>query len=514
VTTYSRPGVFISEVAIPQTVASANNGTARGAFTGTFAKGPTVEPVLLNSWYEFTKTFGSISAAYPATIALYTFFANGGRQVYVKRVVGTGALPATVTLEDRAATPRDTLTIEAVNPGTWGDDLSVSITSASASTFNLVILDSNGILEQFTDLSMTTTNSRYVVSYVNSASNYVRVTNENNATTGSDKQPAEGTSGLGSGAKGAAPTRTQFLNALSTFDSITSPILLNNADAAYTFASGGDEATELVLMLNLQADVAGYCENRGDAFAIVDIPVGYSQSEASNYILDLVADADFSAAGDGGNTATYWPWLVVPDSLSAASGATRLVPPGPAAMGQFLANDASRGVFKTPAGFGTRIANAVAVERNLTNAELDAINAQRNPINAIRNVPGAGIVIMGGRTLNNTPGDRYINVRRSLIFLKKELTDRSNFAVFENNDARLQNQLRTSLGNFLRSYWSQGGLRGNTPAEAFFVRCDASNNSAADRENGRINIEIGVALEYPAEFIVISIGQVTGSATA
>ena len=101
-----------------------------------------------------------------------------------------------------------------------------------------------------------------------------------------------------------------------------------------------------------------------------------------------------------------------------------------------------------------------------------------------------------------------------MIFLKNELTNRSAFAVFENNDARLQNQLRTSLGNFLRAYWSQGGLRGNSPSEAFYVRCDASNNSATDIQNGTVNIEIGVAVEYPAEFIVISIGQITGSASA
>jgi phage tail sheath protein FI len=121
---------------------------------------------------------------------------------------------------------------------------------------------------------------------------------------------------------------------------------------------------------------------------------------------------------------------------------------------------------------------------------------------------------MGGRTLNNSTGERYINVRRSMIFLKKELTDRSNFAVFENNSEALWAQLRNSLGNFLREYWSQGGLRGSTPAEAFYVRCDASNNSATDILSGRVNIEIGVAVEYPAEFIVISIGQITGSASA
>ena len=32
--TYSRPGVFIQEVALPQTIPAANNGTAVGAFVG------------------------------------------------------------------------------------------------------------------------------------------------------------------------------------------------------------------------------------------------------------------------------------------------------------------------------------------------------------------------------------------------------------------------------------------------------------------------------------------------
>jgi len=504
--TYSRPGVFVNEVSLPQSVTSADNGTARGAFIGSFEKGPTAAPVLINSWYEFGKTFGSLSDSYKSTFALYTFFANGGREAYIKRVVGTGALPASVLLDNRAATPLDTLRVDAANPGAWGNNLAVEITSASASTFNMIISDTNGILEQFTDLSMTPTNSRYVVSYVNSSSNYVRVTQLVTATVGNDDQPLVAKVSLTAGADGASPSRANFATALATFDTITSPIVMNNSDAAYVFASGG-ETTASATMISIQQDLAGYCEARGDAFAIIDIPAGSTADEAAAFI-------DSAATGDGGNTATYWPWIVSPDSLSAAPGATRLLPPGPAAIGQFLATDASRGVFKTPAGFATRIPNAVAVERALTNTQLDTLNSRVRPINAIRNVPGAGIVIMGGRTLNNTPGERYINVRRSMIFLKNELTNRSAFAVFENNDARLQNQLRTSLGNFLRAYWSQGGLRGNSPSEAFYVRCDASNNSATDIQNGTVNIEIGVAVEYPAEFIVISIGQITGSASA
>ena len=510
--TYSRPGVFISEVALPQSVESANNSASRGAFVGKFAKGPTTSPVLVTSWYEFVKTFGGLSDSFPATWALYTFFANGGRQVYVKRVVGTGAASATVTLRDRAATPVSTLTLTAANAGAWGNDLKAEVTSASATTFNLIISDASGVVEQHNDLSMSSTSSRYVVSYVNSSSSYVLVTDLNSSTAAPDDQPeAAGQKIFTSGADGSTPARAAYQAALATFDPVNSPILINNADAAYAFASGGTTQDRAAAVL-LQGDVASYAEARGDAFAIVDPPAGLTAAEAITYAADV--KAAFAASGDGGNTATYYPWVAVPDQLSAATAATRILPPGPAAMGKFLDTDATRGVFKTPAGFATKVASAVALERSLTNAELDSLNVASAPVNAIRNVPGAGIVIMGGRTMNNTPGDRYINVRRSMIFLKKELTDRSAFAVFENNSERLWNQIRTALGNFLRDYWSQGGLRGSTPAQAFYVKCDSSNNSPAQILSGRVNIEIGVAVEYPAEFIVISIGQITGSASA
>jgi phage tail sheath protein FI len=510
--TYSRPGVFISEVALPQSIESANNSASRGAFVGKFAKGPTTSPVLVTSWYEFVKTFGGLSDSFPATWGLYTFFANGGRQVYVKRVVSTGAASATVTLLDHAGSPASTLQLVAANPGSWANTLKAEVKAASATTFNLIISDSSGVLEQHTDLSMSESSSRYVVSYVNSSSSYVSVTDLGSSTSAPDNQPeAAGQKAFASGADGATPTRTNYQDALETFDPINSPLLINNADAAYAFASGGSVNDRAAAVL-LQGDVAGYAETRGDAFAIVDVPAGLTATEAITYAADV--KAAFAAAGDGGNTATYYPWIAVPDQLSAATAATRILPPGPAAMGKYLETDATRGVFKSPAGFGTRVSNAVALERSLTNTELDALNVAAAPVNAIRNVPGAGIVLMGARTLNNTPGERYINVRRSMIFLKKELTDRSAFAVFENNSERLWNQIRTSLTNFLRDYWSQGGLRGANPSQAFYVKCDASNNSPAQILSGRVNIEIGVAVEYPAEFIVISIGQITGSASA
>jgi phage tail sheath protein FI len=505
---YSRPGVFINEVPLPQLVALADNGQARGAFLGAFAQGPTAEPVLIQSWYDFGKTFGSLSDSYPATWSIYSFFANGGRSAYIKRVVGAGATAASVTLRDRAGTPLSTLRVTAKSAGAWGNALKAEVTAASTTTFNLIISDANGILEQFTDLSMSTTNSRYCVAYVNSASYYVTLTNLTSGTAAPANMPEiAGEKTFASGADGSAPTRASYQTALATFDAITNPLIMINADASYAFASGGETGARAAKVL-LDTDVTAYADARGDVFALIDPPAGSTPAEAITYAIDGCG------AVDGGNAAIYYPWVVIPDLLKSAPGATRVVGPAAIAAGKYLETDASRGVFKTPAGFGTKINSAVALERSLTNTELDNLNAASKPVNAIRNVPGGGIVIMGGRTLNNSTGERYINVRRSMIFLKKEITDRSSFAVFENNSEILWNQLRTAIGNFLRNYWSQGGLRGASPEQAYYVRCDATNNTPTDILNGRVNIEVGVAVEYPAEFVVISIGQITGSASA
>jgi phage tail sheath protein FI len=160
------------------------------------------------------------------------------------------------------------------------------------------------------------------------------------------------------------------------------------------------------------------------------------------------------------------------------------------------------------------MANSVSTEIQLSNTQLDSLNDGTNPINVIRYVPGNGIVVMGGRTILNSPGDRYINVRRSIIYLKKQLTDLSAFAIFENNDSHLWTQIRIVLNEFLRGYWQAGGLRGNSIDQAFYVQCDSTTTSAADILNGRVNINVGVAIEYPAEFVVISLGQLTGNAKA
>ena len=211
--------------------------------------------------------------------------------------------------------------------------------------------------------------------------------------------------------------------------------------------------------------------------------------------------------------AVYYPPITINDPTNSTPGTViAAANPGGAIVGKYAATDKSRGVFKAPAGLSVRIAGAVSVPA-LTNANLDALNSASAPVNAIRYINGSGIVIMGARTLEPGYSTMYVPVRRSLIFLEKALVDLTNFAIFEPNDTILYRRISAVVTNFLNNFWVQGGLRGATPQQAFFVLCDTTNNTLSSVEAGQVNIQVGVALQRPAEFVVINIGQFDGGAT-
>jgi phage tail sheath protein FI len=592
--TYSRPGVYIQEVALPQAVQLADVSQSVGAMAGWLNKGATAAPVLVSSWSEFVKNFGGLNDSYPTTWAAYNFFANGGRQLYVKRLAGTGAVNASISFNDNTGvTTTSTVTaasatsgtvtytanngftagqtvsitglataafnltsvtiatanattftvtnaatgtavtgasatatvvtasnpvfsLTATNPGAWANNYAAQIIpGGSASTFGLNIFAVSGTsytaVESYTDLSMSSTDKNFVRTVINTLSAVATIGTVGFDGTKTPFKTATTPTTFGGGADGTAPARTDYYNpatspatgAWASFDVINNPLVIYAADAPY-------QATT-TLTSQLHGDAMLYAATRDDSFVVVDTPSGLSAALAQTSVTATLAIA---AAGTSGNiAAAYHPWINIPDGTKIA-GAVRLQAPGAAVVGQYLATDATRGVFKTPAGLGNKIALAVSTEYAYTNAELDALNTSVDPVNAIRQVPGAGIVIMGGRTLDNTSNNRYINIRRSLYFIEKEIKDLSSFALFENNDFRLWSQLRTTINSFLLSYWQQGGLRGASPVDAYYVKVDETTTTFSDMQNGRVNIEVGVALQYPAEFVVIKLGQLTGSATA
>ena len=494
---YQRPGVYVQETLNPIAPVVGPSSDSVAAFVGANDRGPTT-PTLVTSWSQYVNNFGSwnVTANNNLPIAVYLFFANGGSQAYVTRVVGTSAAAATRTLTDRAATPLSTLVVAAKNQGTWGNSLNISIVNSNVTGyFDLIIYEGGNttadIVERFTDLSMTATDSRYAVSTVNPLSNYVVLTDSLSATTGANKNPSVVTNqALATGANGSAITSSNISTALALYDTIPQSLVLNVA--GYTDATVVNSAIS-------------YAEGRDDVFVVVD---GAADTVANQ--ITLAASYTSSSLA-----AVYYPQIIISDptlGIGASSATTRAVGAGGAVVGLMASTDASRGVFKAPAGLTARLAGAVSVTA-LTNAELDSLNSAGAPVNAIRFISGSGIVVMGSRTIKAGYVDRYVPVRRTLIYLRKAMVDLTQFAIFEPNDPSLWRRIDSALSSFLTNFWSQGGLRGNTPAEAFFVKVDAENNTQATIDNGEVHIEIGVALQRPAEFIIIKIGQFDGGTT-
>ena len=496
-TTYLRPGVYVQETLNPIAPVVGPSSNTVAAFLGANDRGPEV-PTLVTSWSQYVSKFGSWNTTTnnDLALALYMFFANGGNQAYVTRVSGTGASAAVRILQDRAVSPHNTLEVFANSVGTWGNSLNVSVTnSTTTGYFNLVVYyggsSASNIVEQWTDITMTSTDSRYALSVVNGNSNYIRLVDAASVSTGATKNPAVvSNQSLSTGAEGASVDGTAIATALDLYDTIPQSLVLNVP--GYT-----DDTTVNALI--------SYATARGDVFVVID-----GINDTVDNQLTLAASYTASSAA-----AVYYPQITIADptlGVGAPAGVTKTVGAGAAVVGLYAATDSSRGVFKAPAGLQARLAGAVSV-KPLTNAELDSLNSSNPPVNAIRFISGSGIVVMGSRTLKSGYVDRYVPVRRTLIYLEKSLKDLTQFAVFEPNDARLWSRINATVSAFLTAFWSQGGLTGSNPSQAYFVKVDAENNPQSSIDNGIVNIQVGVALQRPAEFVVINIGQYSGGTT-
>lgn len=201
--------------------------------------------------------------------------------------------------------------------------------------------------------------------------------------------------------------------------------------------------------------------------------------------------------------ALYYPWVQVPNPNNA--GRPILVPPSGHMMGVWGRTDESRGVYKAPANEVPRGITGLAYDVNFREQEL------LNPlgINCIRKFPNRGIRIWGARTLVEPDKTewRYISVRRLISYIERSIEVGTQWAVFEPNDEHLWTQVRYCVGNFLERIWREGALFGANPEQAFYVKCDAENNTPETMTLGRLYVDVGVCPVRPAEFVVFRISQ-------
>ena len=186
-----------------------------------------------------------------------------------------------------------------------------------------------------------------------------------------------------------------------------------------------------------------------------------------------------------------------------------LLPPSAAMAGIYTMVDNTRGVWKAPANVSINYVNKPQV--NLNNQDQEELNVPTNgkAINAIRTFIGEGIKVWGARTLDGNSLDwRYINVRRTMLFLEESVKNAARAYVFEPNDANTWLNMQCMIENFLRGVWKKGGLVGSTPEEAYSVHVGLGDTmTPEDILEGIMRITVLVAISHPAEFIEITFQQ-------
>ena len=262
---------------------------------------------------------------------------------------------------------------------------------------------------------------------------------------------------------------------------------------------GGDEATNQARRAAIQGMMLSHCERMQDRFAILD---GSETVVGGAYTPDNIYQ---NAAGNGLGTksnygAVYFPFIDV-----SGKGEEYLPPSGHIA-GIYARTDGERGVHKAPANASIR--GALGLQYRLSRAHQAGLNP--DGINVIRSFNGS-ISVWGARTIGGDANKdfKYINVRRLTNFIRESIDEGLQWAVFEPNTPDLWQKITRNVNAFLLTVWRSGALFGNTPQEAFYVKCDAETNPPELRELGQVVTEIGIAPVRPAEFVIFRISQVT-----
>lgn len=182
-----------------------------------------------------------------------------------------------------------------------------------------------------------------------------------------------------------------------------------------------------------------------------------------------------------------------------------VLPPSPLVVGQYASTDNARGVWKAPANVA--LASVIKPTLKITTDQQDQLNVHPTgkSINAIRAFTGKGTLIWGARTLAGNDNEwRYVSVRRFFNMAEESIKKGTEQFVFEPNDANTWTKVKAMIENFLILQWRAGALQGAKPEQSFYVKVGLNETmTALDILEGRMIVEIGMAVVRPAEFIIL-----------
>jgi phage tail sheath protein FI len=558
------PGVYIEE--LPSGVHTITGvATSITAFVGSAPRGQVNSPTTVTSYAEFERTFGGLSLSSALGYAVQDFYLNGGSTAIIVRLFSPDTDNSGNPINAKTKLSVAGLTLEAASEGSWGNNLVVKIDhnvtydSADGKTydpnatevFNLtakeIVGSQTARIEVFPNLTVAD-GPRRIDKVLTAGSQLVNWDSTNPlpsaaAVTAAAAAmqpiiPLQNALLLAQRAKPVDPKAVQAAQqaldqAMATLNqqTITTKATDGQALGALDFTPQPDgrankqgiyalEKADLFNILcippylsmtdvdtSLLADCASYCAERR-AMLLVDAPSDWLSTSAA---VMGVQDITLTIGSEfGKNAAIFFPRLLKANILHGNQVET-FVSSG-AVAGIFARTDAERGVWKAPAGTEASIAGIAGLSVPLTDGE----NGELNPlgINCIRIFPATGGVVWGARTLQ---GDdrlasewKYVPVRRTALFIEESLYRGLQWVVFEPNDEPLWAQIRLNVGAFMHNLFRQGAFQGQTPKDAYLVKCDSETTTQNDIDLGIVNILVGFAPLKPAEFVIIQIQQLAG----
>jgi len=514
------PGVYIQEKASGvRTITPV--GTSITAFIGRARRGDVNEPVRVQSYAEFERAFGGLWEESTLSYAVQQFFRNGGGDALVVRVVHNDAARATLSIAGAAGQ----LQLEARSAGDWGGKLRARVDHQTRplqgseqpdTLFNLSIYDSGtGGIEKFRNVSTEVAHPKFVKRVLEQSSTLMRI--KTGTTVPANRPNLHPDPPAGEDPFSKDPPSSFYATAAPGADGSVIDANDIEGDEAKKEGIFALEKSDLFNILCLPpltretdqtpgvwATAIDYCEKRR-AILVVDPPSGWTNPSA------VEADgAITSVVNRHRNAAMYFPRVKMPDPLKDNS-TEEFVPCGIAA-GIMASTDVQRGVWKAPAGIETRLNGVTELSVKLTDGE----NGRLNPlgVNCLRTFRDIGHVVWGARTLDGADmlasEWKYLPVRRLALFLEESLYRGTQWVVFEPNDEPLWAQIRLNIGAFMQDLFRQGAFQGQTPREAYLVKCDKETTTQSDINRGIVNIVVGFAPLKPAEFVIITIQQLAG----
>jgi phage tail sheath protein FI len=311
-----------------------------------------------------------------------------------------------------------------------------------------------------------------------------------------------GTSGQGdfqdsgvAGSDGSAPTLPNYRDAFKKLDKEVDLFNL------MILPTDGDHSESEIK--NLWGPASVFCQKRR-AFLLMDSPTSWGTVQMATNSSTGVNSLRVGLVKD--HSAIFYPRVTINEN-----GLKKNVGPSGAIAGLMARIDGTRGVWKAPAGTEADLRGIVGVEYKFSDDENGVLNPRA--INTLRVFPN-GIVNWGARTMD---GDddfgseyKYIPVRRLALYMEESLYRGLKWVVFEPNDEPLWSQIRLNVGAFMHNLFRQGAFQGQTPKDAYFVKCDKETTTQNDINLGIVNIWVGFAPLKPAEFVILYLQQMAG----